>query len=419
MDRETAVDVVVVGTGIAGGALSAAIASEGFSVVALERSTEYKDRVRGEFIAPWGVAEAQRLGLFQLLLAAGANVMNRMYGYDEVFSTEEAQRRAVALDALVEGVPGALGIGHPAACAAIASAAQASGARIIRGVADVAVEPGVKPVVRYTLAADTGGRNVHEVPCRIVIGADGRDSAVRQSVGMRLQATQPRVFLGGLLVDGVGGWDSACALIGTEHDRMFYAFPQSASRSRLYLGVRAEERQRLSGADRVATLLEGFQISCLPSNVDIASAVPVGPCAAYPMQDTWTDTPCADGVVLVGDAAGYSDPVIGQGLSIGLRDARSVSEVLLAGDDWSTTAFRRYVQERAERMRRLRFAAQLFTDAHLPARPGETHRRARMDLIGGGDERAFLAQVCTLTGPETAPAGCFDPAVRSRLLAAV
>ena len=224
--------------------------------------------------------------------------------------------------------------------------------------------------------------------------------------------------MAGMLVDGVRGWSKTDALIGTEGDRMFYAFPQTQSRVRLYLGVRVEQRQRLAGADRVANTLEGFQLKCLPDSVDIAGATPIGPCAAYPMQDTWSDTICAEGVVLIGDAAGYSDPVIGQGLSIALRDARSVAEALLAGDHWSPATFGAYALERSQRMRRLRFAAQLFTDAHLPTDGGEASRRARMDFLNGGDDHAFMTQACVLTGPETAPEESFSSSVRSRMLAA-
>ena len=48
-----------------------------------------------------------------------------------------------------------------------------------------------------------------------------------------------------------------------------------------------------------------------------------------PGDDTWTDTPFAAGVVLVGDAAGHNDPIVGQGLSIALRDARMVRDLIL------------------------------------------------------------------------------------------
>lgn len=413
MVKGQGVDVIVVGGGIAGGAAATALSRGGLSVVVLERSTEYKDRVRGEFLAPWGVIEAQKLGLFEDLMAAGANPMQSLCGYDEVRSVEEAQSRAIPLNALISGVPGALGIGHPEACAVMEAAAIAAGATVVRGVSDTTVESGPAPAVSYTVA-----EKKHRIECRMIVGADGRDSSVRRQVGIALRSTEARVFMAGMLVDGVRGWNKTDALLGTEGDRMFYAFPQTESRVRLYLGVRVEQRQRLAGADRVANTLEGFQLKCLPDFVDIAGATPIGPCAAFPMHDTWSDTLCSDGVVLIGDAAGYSDPVIGQGLSVALRDARSVAEALLAGDHWSPATFGSYTLERAQRMRRLRFTAQLFTDAHLPTDAGEDSRRARMDLLSGGDDHALMTQVCAFTGPETAPEESFDPAVRSRVLAA-
>ena len=58
-------DVVIVGGGIAGGALAAVLARGGVAVAVLERDPVPIDRVRGEFMALWGVAELQRLGLFE------------------------------------------------------------------------------------------------------------------------------------------------------------------------------------------------------------------------------------------------------------------------------------------------------------------------------------------------------------------
>ena len=62
---------------------------------------------------------------------------------------------------------------------------------------------------------------------------------------------------------------------------------------------------------------------------------PAGPCAFYPMNDSWTDEPYAPGAVLIGDAAGWNDPIIGQGLAVALRDVRVVTDILRAGPDWS------------------------------------------------------------------------------------
>jgi 2-polyprenyl-6-methoxyphenol hydroxylase-like FAD-dependent oxidoreductase len=58
--------------------------------------------------------------------------------------------------------------------------------------------------------------------------------------------------------------------------------------------------------------------------------------------DGWTTDPTAVGVVLVGDAAGWSDPTAGQGLPVSMRDVRVVSEQLLANSTWDRTTFERY-----------------------------------------------------------------------------
>jgi flavin-dependent dehydrogenase len=44
-------DVVIVGAGIAGASLATVLARSGIEVVVLERQREYRDRVRGEFMA--------------------------------------------------------------------------------------------------------------------------------------------------------------------------------------------------------------------------------------------------------------------------------------------------------------------------------------------------------------------------------
>ena len=64
--------------------------------------------------------------------------------------------------------------------------------------------------------------------------------------------------------------------------------------------------------------------------------------------------PTLNGVVLLGDAEGYDDPVDGQGLSLAMRDVRQLSELLLATDDWTLAGLRPYGQQRAERLRRIR-----------------------------------------------------------------
>jgi 2-polyprenyl-6-methoxyphenol hydroxylase-like FAD-dependent oxidoreductase len=124
----------------------------------------------------------------------------------------------------------------------------------------------------------------------------------------------------------------------------------------------------------------------------------------------------ATGVILIGDAASWSDPIIGQGLSVALRDARSVGDVLLASDDWHPHAFRGYVEERSERMRRLRIAAFLYTETRCTFSEQGRERRRRYFERQLDDARMFGLVQAVLSGPESAPAETFTDGNIQRVL---
>src|SRR5215468_7072539 len=112
-------DVVIVGAGIGGAALATVLARAGLGVLLLERQAVYRDKVRGEYMAPWGVAETQRLGLTDVLLRAGGGHSTRIVVYDEGVPREIAEVNPLPLEGVVPGVPGSLNVGHPQACEAL------------------------------------------------------------------------------------------------------------------------------------------------------------------------------------------------------------------------------------------------------------------------------------------------------------
>src|SRR5216684_3921594 len=65
-DREF--DLIVVGGGLGGATLDKAMAERGARVLVLEKEQRFKDRIRGETIWPWGVAELKELGVYPLLM---------------------------------------------------------------------------------------------------------------------------------------------------------------------------------------------------------------------------------------------------------------------------------------------------------------------------------------------------------------
>lgn len=110
-------DLVIVGGGIAGGALATTMARAGRAVLVLEKADVYRDLVRGEWIAPWGVVEAGDLGLLDTLMDAGGHYVRFHVEYGDGIDPAEADASKLDL-AMLPGIPGPLCIGHPAACRA-------------------------------------------------------------------------------------------------------------------------------------------------------------------------------------------------------------------------------------------------------------------------------------------------------------
>ena len=144
------------------------LARAGLSVVVLERELAHIDQVRGEFLTLWGVAEASQLGLLDTLIAAGGFHTPRAVSYDENAPLDQAEALARDLSTFLPGVPGPLCCGLPAVCAALAASAEAAGAKVLRGVKNVAVVSGLPPQISFSWK----DRDFEWRP-RLIVGADG------------------------------------------------------------------------------------------------------------------------------------------------------------------------------------------------------------------------------------------------------
>ena len=398
-------DVVIVGGGIAGSSLAYALASAGRTVTVLESSVEYEDRVRGEAMVPWGVKEARQLGVEQILLDAGAHVAPLWMQYHEG-ADEPAM---VPMSMMIEGIPGTLNLRHPDACQALIDAAAAAGATVVRGVHDVKLSAGQPVSVTYV-----SGR-AGEVRARLVVGADGRSSTVRRQAGISLQRDDPINYIAGLLVDGLAGIpDDHDVLVG-EGDLYLLIFHQGGGRARLYVALGRSGQRRFAGPDAAAQFLAAWKPGCYPLAELVAAGIPAGPCATYPGDDTWTDTPFADGVVLVGDAAGHNDPIIGQGLSIAMRDARIVRDLILDGAS-QPADFASYGRQRSEWMRTLRLIGDVISVTYTEDADNRFARRAFFgEKMAVMDPEVFPLLVGFATGPETVPDQLVDPQILDRI----
>ncbi|HEY2664654.1 MAG TPA: FAD-dependent monooxygenase [Candidatus Binataceae bacterium] len=404
-------EVLVVGGGVAGGALATTLARAGLGVMIIEKSLEHIDRVRGEWLAPWGVAEAERLGLYNQLLKSGGHHLDRHIAYGEEIAPEAAATEAMDLRAFAPSLKPPLCMRHPVMCDLLNQEAMRAGAVLLRGVTDLKLQTGARPEVSYRHLG-----TVHSIKPRIVIGADGRNSTVRNQAGIELHRDPNHHLMTGMLVDNTDGWPEGLETIGTENDIHFLVFPQSASRARLYICYRSDQKLRFAGDGGPRRFLDAFQLTSVPGSEYLASGAPAGPCNSYGNEDTWTDAPLAPGVVLIGDCAGHNDPILGQGLSIAYRDVRMVRDLMLDNRQWTAAIFQSYVEERRERMRRLRFAASLLSVISAEFGPEARARRLRIREKSRKDPMAASALAAAFMGPEALPPEAFTEQYRKSLL---
>ena len=383
------------------------LARRGLDVLLLERQVEYHDRVRGESMFPWGVAEVVDLGLEQVLLDAGGGYATTLVVADEL-QPAGVDPLSLPLEGVAPGAPGQLNVGHPQACAALRDAAVKAGARVVSGVSDLAVTPGAEP--RLSFAADGKGE---EVSPALIVGADGRASSVRKACQLELNETEASVMLAGFLLGDATGWPDATDCMTVEGDWFVLGFPRPGNLLRIYAAYSIEAKGTFTGTRKVEEFMAVMNgLETLPHADAFAGTTPAGPLGAFPGTDTWMEEPFVPGVVLAGDAAGWSDPTIGQGLSVAMRDVRVLSEILAGDPPWD---FRPYAGERSERMRRLRIALQVNNLLRCDFTERGRVRRAAFNESLGADPRFLPALMINVTGPAAAP----PEAVTDELVATV
>ena len=192
-------DVIVVGGGLAGSALAICLARKGVRVLVLEREKEFKDRVRGEGLLPWGVNEARALGIYDELAGSCGHVVR--------YWDSHGWRAPRDLEATTPGAAHCLTFHHPEMQEILLGAAEDAGAQVRRGASIKGVEGGQVPKVH---AANGASDEVLEA--MLVVGADGRASKVRNWIGFEKNNDPERLIVSGLLIEGSSIPDDAVHL---------------------------------------------------------------------------------------------------------------------------------------------------------------------------------------------------------------
>jgi len=260
-------DIVTIGGGLGASALARAMAERGAKVLVLEQERCFRDRVRGEYVCPWGVAEAKELGIFELLRR---NCAGELPWADLGFGPRNL------LETTPQQLPG-LSFSHPEMQEALLAAAEAASAEVRRGVTVERIETGQQPVV--VAAAD--GRT-ERIAARLIVAADGRGSQVRKWGGFTLEKNaQPFLFAGVLLTDVSARKDMGVFIFNSDLGTIGVVIPQGKARYRAYLGYPTTADYRLQGSEKLGLFFsESAKVAPVFAEFH-AAAKSIGPLASF------------------------------------------------------------------------------------------------------------------------------------------
>lgn len=313
MSADASGGVVVVGGGPAGAALAYLLVRRGVPVTLIERQDDFAREFRGEVLMPSGIDAFRQMGL-----AGAFDALPQVRPRALEFHLNGRFVRRFALPDFVDEGPRF--VSQPAMLEMlVAQCARFPGFRFLRGetVSDLLVERG--RVVGVTLRGEA-----HEsVRGALVVGADGRTSAVRRHAGLeverRAEAFDVVWFKVPLAGTGLAPGTmhafvragQLCLAFHTFDDRLQvgWIIPKGSwgDLRRRGVGDWLEEIARQVGPELGHHLVRHRAALEHPFVLDVVCYLLL----------RWH----APGVLLIGDAAHPMSPVGGQGINIALRDA--------------------------------------------------------------------------------------------------
>ena len=299
----TDAEVVVAGGGPAGAATAARLAADGVDVALFDRARFPREKACAEFLSPGAVAALERLGVLADAAAHGA------WQEGMRIAAESAEFRLRYDD----GRRG-LGIARPVLDGLLLERARAAGARVDEGVtvAGVLVERGAVTGVRVR---DDAGQEL-AVRAQLVVAADGLRSPVARSLGLERELRRPRRL--GLVARVRGAATSSMGVMAVGRDAYCGVASVGAAETSVGLVVSAGARR----ADETAAELIHREVEALaPAHDALTGAARATSIRGASPLARRVGQVAGPGYLLVGDAAGFTDPFTGEGVHRALRGA--------------------------------------------------------------------------------------------------
>jgi ubiquinone biosynthesis UbiH/UbiF/VisC/COQ6 family hydroxylase len=358
-------DILIVGAGLVGASLAAALHGSGLEVAVVEPAPpapppdEWDSRIYA--ISPASAEFLAAIGAWQRLDPARVQPVAAM----EIFGDEPDAR--LTFSAYDTGVAALAHIVESARLQHALWQTLEAGATRLLAPAQCAGLDGGERAATLTLTDGT------KLAARLVVGADGAQSWVRRSVGRTARA-QSYGQLGVVANFATSRPHRGVAYQWFRADGVLAYLPLAGSRMSMVWSTPEAHGRELAGLEpaelcrRVAAAGQGVL-----GDLELLTAP-----GAFPLQVLTADSMIAPRVALVGDAAHVVHPLAGQGVNLGFGDARALAEAVRgrgAADPGDRIVLRRYERSRAEAILAMRSVTHGLVE--LFGRPGAIPSRLR------------------------------------------
>jgi geranylgeranyl reductase family protein len=339
---ERAPDVIVVGAGPSGSTAAIILARAGVRVLIVDKARFPRDKICGDAVGLDGVRVLRRLDLMGEIRAAGALAVRGVHisGPSGVSATmrlpeERVKEIGFVLPRLV--------LDH-----VLFDAAVRAGAKAMEGFNVQAPLFDNGTVVGITGHCDG---NATTVRAPLTIAADGAHSVFARTIPLRRRGKDARVFAVRSYYRGVRDIGKVIEIHYVDKLLPAFGWIFPTGEDTANVGVGAWGGREASRSLR--PVFDAFLHDYPPARERLRGAVPDTPLCGWPLdlgEGAWRAS--APGLLAVGDAASFVDPLTGEGIGTGMVSAEMAAAAALAAlaaRDFSAKFLRRY--DRAWRLR--------------------------------------------------------------------
>ncbi len=310
-------DVAIVGGGLVGTTLAAALKDSGLTIVIIEANTleGAAARERGYALSPLSGQIFEGIGVWE-------QIFPYIGKYRHIYLSDGEDPQLVKFKTGDLGTPYLGYVGEHTVMMRALQAFIHQQCPMVRWLCSAQTRTVKYGAEGAVLAVDVAG-DLYEVRTRLVIGADGARSQIREGAGIRTQGWQY--------------WQS-CVTFMVEHtaptnDIAFERFwpngpmgvlPLTGNRCHIVWTAPHAEAQRILALDEAEFLRQlAYYTGGFLGEIKL-----MGDRFLFPVQLYQSDRYVQPRMALIGDAAHRCHPVAGQGLNLGIRDAAALAQVI-------------------------------------------------------------------------------------------